>query len=38
MMSKDNPNGCYDEFAAKDTGLYFPEGYKLMDYFLKGIR
>ncbi|MBU3128771.1 cofactor-independent phosphoglycerate mutase [Clostridium tagluense] len=35
---KDNPNGCYDEFAAKDTGLYFPEGYKLMDYFLKGIR
>lgn len=35
---KDNPNGCYDEFAAKDTGLYFPEGYKLMDYFIKGIR
>ncbi|MBZ9686667.1 cofactor-independent phosphoglycerate mutase [Clostridium estertheticum] len=35
---KDNPNGCYDEFAAKDTGLYFPEGYRLMDYFLKGIR
>jgi len=33
----DNPNGCYDEFGA-DTGLYFPEGYKLMDYFLKGIR
>jgi 2,3-bisphosphoglycerate-independent phosphoglycerate mutase len=35
---KDNPNGVYDEFGAKDTGLYFPEGYKLMDYFLKGVR
>ncbi|MGH4123756.1 MAG: cofactor-independent phosphoglycerate mutase [Clostridium sp.] len=35
---KDNPNGCYDEIGAKDTGLYFPEGYKLMDYFLKGVR
>ena len=33
-----NPSGCYDEFGAKETGLYFPEGYKLMDYFLKGIR
>jgi len=35
---KDNLNGNYDEFSAKDTELYFPEGYKLMDYFLKGIR
>ena len=35
---KDNLNGNYDEFTAKDTELYFPEGYKLMDYFLKGIR
>jgi len=26
----------YDEFKAGDSGLYFPEGYKLMDYFLKG--
>ena len=34
---KDNLNGSYDEFTAKDTGLYFPEGYKLMDYFIKGI-
>ncbi|MGH4140561.1 cofactor-independent phosphoglycerate mutase [Clostridium sp.] len=34
----DNPNGCYDEFLAKDTDLYFPEGYKLMDYFLKDIK
>ncbi len=34
----DNPSGSYDEFAAKETGLYFPEGYKLMDYFLKGVK
>jgi len=34
----DNPSGCYDEFAAKETDLYFPEGYKLMDYFLKGVK
>ena len=33
---KDNPSGNYDEFLAKDTDLYFPKGYKLMDYFLKG--
>ena len=33
-----NPSGIYDEFGAKDTGLYFPEGYKLMDYFIKGIK
>ncbi|WHH61425.1 cofactor-independent phosphoglycerate mutase [Petroclostridium sp. X23] len=24
----------YDEFSAKKTGIYFPEGYKLMDYFI----
>jgi len=33
---KDNLNGAYNEFTAKETGLYFPEGYKLMDYFIKG--
>ncbi|WP_291634871.1 cofactor-independent phosphoglycerate mutase [Clostridium sp.] len=33
---KDNTNGSYNEFTAKETGLYFPEGYKLMDYFIKG--
>jgi len=33
---KYNTSGNYDEFTAKDTGLYFPEGYKLMDYFIKG--
>ena len=26
----------YNEFTASETGLYFPEGYKLMDYFIKG--
>lgn len=35
---KDNHNGVYDEFLTKDTDLYFPKGYKLMDYFLKGNR
>jgi len=33
---KDNINGAYNEFTAQETGLYFPEGYKLMDYFIKG--
>jgi len=33
---KDNLNGLYNEFTSKETGLYFPEGYKLMDYFIKG--
>jgi len=33
---KDNLNGAYNETTAKETGLYFPEGYKLMDYFIKG--
>jgi len=33
---KDNLNGEYNEITAKEAGLYFPEGYKLMDYFLKG--
>ena len=32
----DNLIGTYDEFTAKDAGLYFPEGYKLMDFFIKG--
>lgn len=26
----------YDEQQAKETGLYIDEGYKLMDYFIKG--
>ncbi len=30
-------NATYDEEYASNTGLYFKEGYKLMDYFLKGI-
>lgn len=25
----------YDEFQAKETGLFFKEGYSLMDYFIK---
>jgi 2,3-bisphosphoglycerate-independent phosphoglycerate mutase len=25
----------YDEFQAKETGLFFKEGYRLMDYFIK---
>ena len=33
---KDNLNCSYNEFTAKETGLYFPQGYKLMDYFIKG--
>lgn len=32
---KQNLNTTYDEFSAKESGLYFPEGYKLMDYFIK---
>lgn len=26
----------YDEFSAKQSGIYFPVGYKLMDYFIHG--
>lgn len=26
----------YDEFSAKETGIFVQEGYKLMDYFIKG--
>ncbi|MCB2292772.1 cofactor-independent phosphoglycerate mutase [Clostridium algoriphilum] len=33
---KDNLKGAYNEITAKEAGLYFPEGYKLMDYFIKG--
>ncbi|WP_298836956.1 cofactor-independent phosphoglycerate mutase [Clostridium sp.] len=33
---KESGNDTYDEFTAKDTGLYFPQGHKLMDYFIKG--
>lgn len=32
---KQNLNVAYDELSAKESGLYFPEGYKLMDYFIK---
>jgi len=30
----DNASQVYDEPGAKATGLYFDEGYKLMDYFI----
>jgi len=33
---KNNVNDTYNEVTSKETGLYFPEGYKLMDYFIKG--
>ncbi len=32
----DKPEQVYDEDTAKNTGLYIGEGYKLMDYFVKG--
>ena len=35
---KESKNVTYDEFSAKETGLYFKDGYKLMDYFIKGSR
>lgn len=31
-----NVNGVYDEEAAEKSGLAFPDGYKLMDYFIRG--
>jgi 2,3-bisphosphoglycerate-independent phosphoglycerate mutase len=31
-----NVNGVYDEEAAEKSGLAFPDGYKLMDYFISG--
>ncbi len=31
---QENLTQKYDEFSAKQTGIYFEEGYKLMDYFL----
>ncbi len=31
-----NANGMYDEEAAAESGLAFPEGHKLMDYFIRG--
>ncbi len=34
--SKKETQRVYDEFKAGDSGLYFAEGYLLMDYFLKG--
>lgn len=38
QKSKPGKNGVesYTEEQAKTTGVYFAEGYKLMDYFLKG--
>jgi len=30
----DNPSSSYDEIFAEKTGLYFDEGYKLIDYFI----
>ncbi|MCG8501062.1 MAG: cofactor-independent phosphoglycerate mutase [Firmicutes bacterium] len=29
-----HPAQVYDEFSAKDTGIYFAEGHTLMDYFI----
>jgi 2,3-bisphosphoglycerate-independent phosphoglycerate mutase len=31
-----NANGVYDEETAEKSGLAFPDGYKLMDYFISG--
>ncbi len=31
-----NADGTYDEDTAEKSGLAFPEGYKLMDYFIRG--
>jgi len=31
----ENTVQSYDEFTAKESGLFFSEGYKLMDYFLE---
>ncbi|MBZ4646919.1 MAG: putative homoserine kinase [Clostridia bacterium] len=33
---EENPLLSYDELTAQKTGVYFAEGYKLMDYFLNG--
>jgi 2,3-bisphosphoglycerate-independent phosphoglycerate mutase len=30
----DNPSSSYDEIFAEKAGLYFDEGYKLIDYFI----
>ena len=32
---KDFPEQKYDEFCSKETGIYFDEGYKLMQYFIE---
>jgi len=31
----DNPSSSYDEIFAEKAGLYFDEGYKLIDYFIR---
>lgn len=33
---KNVPTQTYDEFSAAKTGVFIEEGYKLMDYFIKG--
>jgi 2,3-bisphosphoglycerate-independent phosphoglycerate mutase len=34
-QANDNADGVYDEEAAEKSGLVFPDGYKLMDYFIR---
>jgi 2,3-bisphosphoglycerate-independent phosphoglycerate mutase len=36
-QDSENVNGVYDEEAAGKSGLTFPDGYKLMDYFIRGL-
>ncbi|MDK2933135.1 MAG: 2,3-bisphosphoglycerate-independent phosphoglycerate mutase [Clostridiales bacterium] len=33
-VKKESPANTYNEFSAGQTGIYFTEGHKLMDYFL----
>lgn len=35
-QDNNNADGTYDEDAAAKSGLTFPEGHKLMDYFIRG--
>jgi 2,3-bisphosphoglycerate-independent phosphoglycerate mutase len=35
-QDRNNANGVYDEESAESSGLVFPDGYKLMDYFIRG--
>jgi len=36
-QDRNNANGVYDEESAEKSGLVFPDGYKLMDYFIRGL-